>query len=315
MVSIFKNIKNVRKTKRIIWYCCFTAIPILQFLIFYVYVNLNSFILAFQEYSFSDEGKYQALFAGVNNFKHVLNYLKENLYLLTNSLIYFIAVSCVVMFLSIIFGFYISKNFSGSKFFQIILFLPSLISQMALGLIFVYALDRTIPYIYQQLTGVSEIYSFLRPEYELGRILTIIYNVFMGFGVNVVLYTTAFSAIDISIIEASHIDGASTLQEFWHISIPSIYNTFVTLFITAFAAIFTNQMNIYTLFEVRATEEVANLGYFLFCSLTQSSHISNGVNFTFSQISALGLMITAVMLPITLGLRKLLYKLGPSSDN
>lgn len=311
MTNLFKN---TRKIKRVIWYCCFTAIPILQFLIFYVYVNLNSFILAFQEYSLNEVGKYKIVFAGFNNFKYVLNYLKDNLYLLTNSLIYFVAVSCVVMLLSVIFGFYISKKFCGSKFFQVILFLPNLISQMALGLIFVYALDRTIPFIYQRLTGVGEVYSFLRPEYRLGRILTIIYNVFMGFGINVVLYTTAFSAIDSSVVEASHIDGASTLQELWYISIPSIYNTFVTLFITAIAAIFTNQMNIYTLFEAGATSDVANLGYFLFYSLTKSSHMSDGVNFTFSQISALGLLMTAVMLPLTLGVRKLLFKLGAGAD-
>lgn len=313
MTNFFKN--NVRKRNRIIWYCCFTAIPILQFLIFYVYVNINSFVLAFQEYTINNAGKYKVGFAGISNFTHVLNYLKDNLYLFTNALIYFCAISCVVMILAVIFGYYISKKMRCSKFFQIILFLPSLISQMALGLIFVYALDRAIPYIIQQITGESEIYSLLRPEYGLGRKIVIIYNVFMGFGVNVVLYTTAFSAIDISVIEASHIDGANTLQEFWHISIPSIYNTFVTLFIAALASIFTNQMNIYTLFEAGASADVANIGYFLFYSLTQSTYISDGINFTFSQISAMGLIITFILLPITLGVRKLLYKLGPSVEH
>lgn len=313
MADLFKNIKNTRKAKRVIWYCCFTAIPILQFLVFYIFVNFNSFILAFQEYLIDDAGKYQKIFAGFSNFKHVLNYIKDNTYLLTNSLVYFLSVSCVVMFLSVIFGFYISKKFLGSKFFQVILFLPSLISQMALGLIFVYALDRTVPYIYTQITGV-EMNSLLRYEYGLRRALTIFYNVFMGFGVNVVLYTTAFSAIDVSMTEAAHIDGASTLQEFWYISIPSIYNTFVTLFITAVAAIFTNQMNLYTLFEAGATPDIENMGYFLFFSLTKSTHVSDGVNFTFSQISAMGLLITAVLLPLTLLLRKMLYKLGPCTD-
>ncbi len=314
MANATKDIKNTRKTKRIIWYCCVTAIPILQFLIFYVYVNLNSFILAFQEYSLDENGKYYTAFAGINNFKYVLTYIKDNLYLLTNSLVYFVAVSCLVMVLSVTFGFYISKKFRGSKFFQVILFLPNVISQMALGLIFVYALDRTIPYIYSQISGVTEVNSLLRPEYGLGRTLTIIYNVFMGFGVNVLLYTTAFSGINPSVIEASRVDGASTLQEFWFVSIPGIYNTFVTLFTVAIAGIFTNQMNIYTLFEAGATDDVSNFGYFLFFSLTKSTHVSDGVNFTFSQISAMGLLMTLVMFPITFGLQKLLYKVGPSTD-
>ena len=42
--------KKTRDVGELIFYCCLVALPLLQIAIFYVYVNLNSFIMSFQTY-------------------------------------------------------------------------------------------------------------------------------------------------------------------------------------------------------------------------------------------------------------------------
>ena len=56
-----------RKSKRLIFFICILALPLIQFAIFYLYVNFNSIILAFQNYAQKDgELGYNVTFAGFN---------------------------------------------------------------------------------------------------------------------------------------------------------------------------------------------------------------------------------------------------------
>ena len=49
-VSLNQNRKGyTRKQRRMVFYTLMFALPILQFLLFYLYVNLNSIIMAFQD--------------------------------------------------------------------------------------------------------------------------------------------------------------------------------------------------------------------------------------------------------------------------
>ena len=52
------------------FYLSIVAFPVVQFLVFFVYMNLNSFILAFQRYDY-DAGKYVA--NGWQNFRQIFS--------------------------------------------------------------------------------------------------------------------------------------------------------------------------------------------------------------------------------------------------
>ena len=57
---------SVNKTKiakgKILFYACIVALPLLQFAIFYIGVNINSFVLAFQQW---DSEKYRYVWHGL----------------------------------------------------------------------------------------------------------------------------------------------------------------------------------------------------------------------------------------------------------
>ena len=60
---IYKN------KKKLFFYLLLMVIPVAHFLVFYVYINFNSFVLAFSNYTRADEGFLLKSFAGFSNFK------------------------------------------------------------------------------------------------------------------------------------------------------------------------------------------------------------------------------------------------------
>lgn len=56
-------------------------------------------------------------------------------------------------------------------------------------------------------------------------------GVWQGMGYSSIIYISALSAIDPTLYEAAKVDGATRLQRIWHIEIPGILPTVITLFI------------------------------------------------------------------------------------
>ncbi len=127
------------------------------------------------------------------------------------------------------------------------------------------------------------------------------------------MFSGAMSGIDESIVESAQLDGANAIQEFIRITVPLIWPTFVSFLTINFTGLFTNQMHLHTLFGNDA-DELSTLGYYLYVNSHRGELVATDKVPSFSVLSAIGLMTTAVMLPLTLGLRKALRKFGPSVD-
>ena len=148
-------------------------------------------------------------------------------------------------------------------------------------------------------------------ETKLATVL--FFSVWIGFGVNVLMFSNGMSGIDESIVESAQLDGVNTIQDFIYITVPMIWPTFVSFFTINFAALFTDQMHLHTLFGNNGGE-LSTFGYYLYINSARGELVQSGKTPTFSVLSAMGLMMTAVMLPLVLGLRKALKKFGPSVD-
>lgn len=79
---------NRRRRSRQFFYWSIIISPLIQFAIFYIYVNFNSFIMAFQRYEANvDTMGYTVEFAGMENFKMAWERLITNAFMIKNSLI------------------------------------------------------------------------------------------------------------------------------------------------------------------------------------------------------------------------------------
>ena len=298
-----------RSTKRLLFYILIMFLPILQFCIFYIYINANSFILAFTEYA---DLTAEPTFAGFDNFKVAFERLQESGFMFKNSIIFYLVNLFLGLGLAIIFSFYLAKQYVASGFFKTILFLPQVLSGLVLGILFNYVVEDVYVTLAKQFSVPVEGGLLSNPDTSTQYWTVVFYSIFVSFGSNVLLITGAMSGIDESIIESSHLDGVNVIQEFIHITFPMIFPTFVTFFVVQLAGIFTNQMNLFTFYRNDAGD-LSTMGYFLYVEAIHSD-VYVTKRMTYSQLSALGLLLTAIVLPLTLISRKLLNKFGPSEE-
>ena len=148
-----------------------------------------------------------------------------------------------------------------------------------------------------------------------------IFTLWFSFGANVLIYTGAMSGIDNSVVESAQLDGVTSFQEFLHIYVPMIFSTVTTFVITGLAGIFNNQMNLHIFFANAGantlTEVVDVFGYYFYritALNVENAGQAAGNTMDLNTLAALGLIATAILVPITLLTRKLMNKFGPSME-
>ena len=281
------------------------AYPLLLFIVFYIVVNFNSFLLAFQRVDIN----YNYVFNGVENFKQVFSDLvsKDNRTLslaVINSFLMFIFVTGIGMPLNLIWGYMIFHKWRGTAAFRLIVMLPSIISGMLMALMFqklMYALPSMLKTI-----GIDFPHMMTDPNYVFG--MTVFYSLWTGFGSAVVMYPNIMANIDKEIIEAGRIDGCNSLQELWHIIIPLILPTIATFMVTGVAGIFNNMGPNYTFWDTSAPPEATNIGYLIYARVLKSGAAEYGYT------SALGFICTLIAFPITLLVKYIFDKADPVND-
>ena len=120
---------NYRKIKRNLFFAGLVTLPIIQFCICYIYVNINSFILAFQHYEFAQGTLgFDITFAGFSNFKEAIEIISERSFMFGNSLKLFFWQTIVGLTLALLFSYYIYKKYVMGGIFRVVLFMPKILS-------------------------------------------------------------------------------------------------------------------------------------------------------------------------------------------
>lgn len=296
---------SIKRRNELIFYSALLFIPLLQFCVFYIYVNINSIILAFQEYSLISGSK----FTGLANFKTVISELVNNTTLqnsLKNTFLVFLLGLAIGTTLPLCVSYYIYKKKPMSHFFRIMLFLPSILSSLVLVLAYKYFLEIAVPAIWLKLFDRTIEGLLYNPKTNFFFIL--FYTYWFGFGANFLLYLSAMAGISESVVESAKLEGVTPFQEFIHITLPLIYPTVVTFIIVNIGTLFANQLNLYSIYEKYAPDHVQTIGYYLY----KETAIADLTRYPY--LSAFGLLCTVVAVPLSFGVRFLLNKIGPSVE-
>ena len=300
--------KTKKKMRKIAFYIALIILPCIQFLLFYVYVNINSFLLAFQEYDvFTNTTK----FAGWNNFIKIYTDLVETgrfVVLLKNSLIVWVWTTLLGIAGAIFFSYYIYKKGPFSNLFRTILYMPHIVSTVVLIVMFKYFCECAVPSFVQMITGETIKGLYSNPDTQFPTV--VFYTLWMGFGTQVLMYVSTMAGIDVSISEAAKIDGITYWKEFWYITVPLVFPTLTTFILTGIGSIFTNQAGLYAFGGKNIPGNIQTFGYYMYVELQK-----NAANKTaWPMLSALGLLFTFVATPLTFFVRWLFKKYGPSVD-
>ncbi len=310
--------KGIKNKMQWFFYVSMVTIPLLHFILFYVYVNFNSILLAFKTYdtSISD---FVWLKGGeiFDNFKTVIkmfsdpNYAPSNFSAAMgnsfgNSVLIQVLGWIIRSPLAWAFSWYVYKQKFGANAFRVILFLPQIISSVTMVTMFIPVMDLVVPNMLSKLFGM-DFTSFFSPDKEFGTYL--FYYFWASFGGSVLIYSGTMSSISDSIIEAGQVDGVTPIQEFLKIVLPIIWPTIATFLVVGCADMFTDQMNLFTFNRADAYPEHSTVGYFLYQQMKKGDPTSR-----FPILSAMGLCLTVIAMPVVLLMRWFTNKVNPMDN-
>ena len=297
---------QAQKKKKLIFYTLLLIFPVVQFLIFYVLVNVNSVLLAFQEFD-SKTATFNFLGAGqgFDNFKEVIDDIFNDIEMKTATANSFKIYFCSLLIgtpLNLIFAYLMYKKIPAHGAFRIVLFLPQIISSLVISLMFRYFVEVAMP----SLIGVNLLVSKGSAFNTM-----IFYCIWASFGAQIIIYTNAFSQISPELIEYGKLEGISMWQEFFMVALPSIFPTITIYLVAGVAGIFTNQAALFNFFGAEARSDVQTLGYIFFVKVLKSEAASYA---QYPYASAAGLLFTVIATPLTLLIKWALEKYGPKED-
>lgn len=303
-MNILKRKKDLRDW---LFFGVMMAIPTIQFIVFYVVKNFNAVLMAFQVFD-PKTGSIKYTFENFSTFFYEWKTFPEFKTMTLNSLTFGFFSIIVAPFLSIMFSLYVYRKELWSGIFKVLLFIPSIVSSIVIVRVHASVFDGMIPALWEMITG-EEIKGLLANlETRKG---TIIFScLWGGFGPSMLIYVGAMSAIDESISEAAKLDGAGFLLESLHITLPLIYPTIVVQFVAGLSGVFVNQMNLYSFYGDTAHRSIRTIGYWMYNMVQRAK----GDYYQYPYISAVGMLCTLITVPVTLGLRYTLNKLGPKTE-
>ena len=209
--------KSIRSNKYTI--LLFVAVPMLIYVFFALIPILYNIYISLFDTNLLTPGK----FVGLKNYARLLKdttflrALRNNIFLVIGSL-------AAHMGLGLFFANAIFQKVKGSKFFQSVFVLPSVICGVAVGLIwtFVYHGNYGLLNAFLKLIGQGDLQQVWLSNKNLALICIIVVVMWQWVGYHVVIQLAAMRNIPQELYEAAQLDGASEWQQFKNITVPLI---------------------------------------------------------------------------------------------
>ena len=278
------------------------TLPVIGFLIFYLAVNLNSILMAFQRFDgyVNEQAVYSWTF---EHFVHLYNSLSTSgnqLQLaLRNTLLFFGNEIILMLPATFCISYFLFKKIFGYRTFRVLFYLPNILSAMIMVVAYknIIAVEGPISNIIWN-HGGDPLPSFLtNPDTAIWTIL--IYCIWAGFGANMILFQGGMFRIPTDVLEAAALDGVNTWQELTRIILPMMWNTFSTVLILKLSTLFTVSGPI--LLFTQGAYDTYTIAYWIF------AQVQGNADFCFA--SAVGLFLTLVNVPIVFGARFLVNRI------
>ena len=218
-------------------------LPGLIYLIINNYLPIGGLVMAFKQFDYS-KGIFGSPWAGLKNFKFLFatrdaaimirNTLGYNAVFIVLGTVLAIAVAVIMNEL---------RNKSAQKLYQIFILIPYLISMVVVSYIGYAFLSTDAGFINKSLLGGQRLNWYMTPKYW-PFILTFIY-LWKTFGYNSIIYYATVIGIDTSLYEAAVIDGANRWQSLWHVTLPGLRPTIITLTLLAIGRVFYSDFGLF----------------------------------------------------------------------
>lgn len=289
--------KNIRTN---IFIVCMMAYPVLQFLIMWAFVNIDSILMTFQKYD-SQEGWHYVGFQNYLNWFDLfkVNPLNQYSIMIVNSLLHSAVGMFVIFPICLIASYFLCRKVPLSGFFRIVFYLPSIIPLIVLTLGFtnMIKMDGLLGAL---IGGDPQLLTPPRVRWTI-----YLFTIWAGIGGNMLLLSGAIKRVPTEVLESAHLDGVGTFGELFRIVIPIIWPTMVTMFVMSMMGVFSVVFQ--PLFITGGDLiETRTIGLFIFLNATSNNNMASA--------ATLGIMCTIVIAPIILLTRWRLDKMFADID-
>ena len=287
------------------------AVPVVHFLVFSVYLNLNTVFLSFQHKN--ADGAYVFW---ENPFTNYVRFFNESFRsysdfpaCIANSLLYFALNDFVIVPLSVILTYFLYKKIFLHKFFRVVFYLPCIVSMVVMVMVYCFLFNPQIGIVNPILEALG--LERIIPEdgwmatRASGTGLIVGYCIWSGLGGNFILLCSAMQRIPDEIIEAGKLDGVGFYRALVSITVPLIGTTLATLFMMGTTVIFTFFLQVKLI--TGGEHKTGTIMFYITETVKGNSHDLSGA-------ATVGMIVAVVGTPIVLATRYIVDKVFPSYE-
>lgn len=217
------------------------AWPLLHFLIFWLYVNVDSIRMAFMlwdpqtaTYQWNGFDRFRDILDSifVNPDASIINYIK-------NSLLVFPVNNLIMLPLSFTLAFFMAKKVPLGPVFRIVFFLPSILSTVVMAMSYRYMFHPDfgpVDSLLVKIFGSTPDWFDTTGNTAMGMVF--FFTVWSGLGYKMLLLEGAIERIPQEVIEAGKLDGITLFREMISVTLPLVMPTMTTFIITNTLGVF-----------------------------------------------------------------------------
>lgn len=288
--------KSVAKNARMTLALFSMMLPGLVYLLINNYIPMAGLVIAFKRFDYS-KGIWGSDWAGLGNFTYLFQ-TNDAFNIIRNTIGYnfvFIVLGTVVaVTIAIMLNFL--RGTMNKKIYQTVILIPYLISMVVVSYIVFGFLSQENGYLNRIIVSLGgKPISWYTTSKYWPYILTIV-NLWKGFGYTSILYYATVIGIDSSLYEAATVDGASRWKQVWHVTLPGLRGTIITMTLLNLGRMFYSDFGLFYQVPMRSgmiSSVTDTIDVFVYKGLTQLNDIGRSSAAGFLQ-SALGFILVLI---------------------
>jgi putative aldouronate transport system permease protein len=217
-----------------------------------IYLIINNYIpiaglqIAFKKFNYKD-GMWKSPWTGFSNFTYLFK-TKDAFIMTRNTILYNLVFIILGTLLAITIAIILNEIRSriAKNLYQILFLIPYLISIVVVSYIVFAFLSYDNGFLNNSLIekfGKKGINWYIEPKYW--PFILVIVNLWKGFGYTSIIYYATVIGIDSSLYEAAFVDGSTSWQSIWNITLPGLKATIITLTLLSIGRIFYSDFGLF----------------------------------------------------------------------
>lgn len=243
--AIVVNKKSRRRNTKMVLALFSMMLPGMIYLLINNYVPMAGIVVAFKSFNYS-KGIWGSEWTGLSNFTYLFK-TQDAFHIIRNTvgynIVFIVLGNICSVTVAIMLNFLRGKM--NKKVYQTVILIPYLISMVVVSYIVYGFLSQESGFINKLIVslGGEAISWYTEPKYW--PVILVIVNLWKGVGYSSIVYYATVIGIDTSLYEAASIDGANVWQQVWHVTLPGLKTTVITMVLLAMGRMFYSDFGLF----------------------------------------------------------------------